>query len=72
MRESPALLIVEKLIDMNHDIIVVEPNIDYHKNLTLVHTEHAVKNADIIIVLVDHKEFVNIKSERLLDFSGAK
>ena len=72
LRESPALLIVEKLIDMNHDIIVVEPNIDYHKNLTLVHTEHAVKNADIIIVLVDHKEFVNIKSERLLDFSGAK
>ena len=61
-RESPALSIVEKLSDWHSgEVMVVEPNIDSLplslENCSLVSSEVAVKDADIIVMLVDHREF---------------
>ena len=63
LRESPALQITEQ-ISKTHPgkIIVVEPNIDnlpktLGDNCTLDNLEGALSQADIALVLVDHREF---------------
>tara|TARA_Y100001934_G_scaffold65526_2_gene81403 strand:+ start:226 stop:1485 length:1260 start_codon:yes stop_codon:yes gene_type:complete len=73
LRGSPALEIVKKTIEIfNCNILVVEPNIqelpnDIKKNSNLVSVSDAIKNCDIAISLVDHKEFTDIKK---IDFNG--
>ena len=65
LRESPALEITKKLSDnLDFNIMAVEPNIielpsilDSRKNVRLVSLEKASNEADLIIVLVNHKEF---------------
>tara|TARA_B100000575_G_C23142892_1_gene665648 strand:- start:2861 stop:4087 length:1227 start_codon:yes stop_codon:yes gene_type:complete len=75
MRESPALYILDKLIE-NHssiDFMVVEPNIKEHNNYNLVEYSHACENSDIICFLVNHREFSSFISNDLLivhDFCG--
>ena len=65
LRESPALLIAEKLAKLYpNQVIAVEPNIDESHpvlkkhNLTLQSCDKADQEADILVVLVDHTEFV--------------
>jgi UDP-N-acetyl-D-mannosaminuronic acid dehydrogenase len=76
LRESPALFIANTLHLLGYEVLVVEPNINSHKKLTLVKLEEAINQADVIAVLVKHKEFANslIKKElvnkRALDFCG--
>jgi len=73
LRGSPALEIVKKTIEIfNCNILVVEPNVqelpnDIKKNSNLVSVSDAIKNCDIAISLVDHKEFTDIKK---IDFNG--
>jgi UDP-N-acetyl-D-mannosaminuronic acid dehydrogenase len=66
LRESPALQIVEELAKRNiGEIIAVEPNIndsEMPKTLTdakveLSSLENALEKANIVVVLVDHKQF---------------
>ncbi|WP_022940596.1 UDP-N-acetyl-D-mannosamine dehydrogenase [Psychromonas hadalis] len=64
LRESPALQIVQELAIRNiGDIIAVEPNIQsLPKNLSkegvqLATLEAALEVANVVVVLVDHKEF---------------
>jgi UDP-N-acetyl-D-mannosaminuronic acid dehydrogenase len=62
LRESPALSIAQRIIAMHSgDVLLVEPNIDeLPLNLTeskLVSTDKALHDADIHIMLVDHREF---------------
>jgi UDP-N-acetyl-D-mannosaminuronic acid dehydrogenase len=65
LRQSPALHIVTRLAEEGiGKLLVVEPNIkSLPKVLTgnpaieLVSLEHAVKNSDIVLGLVDHSEF---------------
>ena len=64
LRESPALQIVEELIERNiGKILAVEPNINSlpnklaEKSVELVTLESAIEKANIIVVLVDHKLF---------------
>lgn len=66
LRESPALLITKKLAKLySGQVSAVEPNISCeHKEivengLTLESYKNSQKVADIMVVLVDHKEFVN-------------
>ena len=77
LRESPALEITKILSDnAEYEILAVEPNIEdlpkvlqNRKNVALVSLEKAVKDADVIVVLVKHKEFVEIKKDtNILDF----
>lgn len=70
LRESPALNVVNNLIDLGYNIIAVEPNIIEHKYLEIKGLDFAQENADIIVILVAHEEFQSmIHSEKVLDFS---
>ena len=64
MRESPALQIVQELAIQNvGKILAVEPNIQElpeklsSKGVELTTLETALEQANIIVVLVDHKQF---------------
>jgi len=66
LRESPAVEIATKLHQLNiGEIIVCEPNILKHPSFNLNSVEDAVKKADIIVVLVDHKEFKSLSASKL-------
>ena len=77
LRESKALEVVETLLSEGHEIYAVEPNIQSHKNLQTLNLSNAIEQADIICILVKHREFLQseikeklIKCEAL-DFCGA-
>ncbi|WP_193331331.1 UDP-N-acetyl-D-mannosamine dehydrogenase, partial [Pseudoalteromonas ulvae] len=64
LRESPALQIVQELAGSNiGEILAVEPNIQalpakmQDSNVELVTLDTALEKANVIVVLVDHKQF---------------
>lgn len=61
LRESPSLFIVKTLRAKGVELMVVEPNVKNHKDLQLTEYREAVKQADIIVFLVAHKEFRSMK-----------
>lgn len=66
LRESPALGIAKEISKFHQsEILVVEPNIDSFniKNMRLVAIEESLVKADIHVLLVDHKEFKEIKPD---------
>lgn len=75
LRESPAKYIAQKILQDSHDdtCFIVEPNIKEHKVFKLTPTEEAVEKADIVVLLVAHKEFNSLdfdKSKIVIDFCG--
>ena len=74
LRESPALYIAKRLTDELENVVCVEPNISLDttlEKLKLTSLEDALK-CNIIVFLVGHKEFKNIKVDNALDFCGIK
>lgn len=75
LRESPAMGIVNKLVELNvADILIVEPNISElpslfanMENVRKADLADALGAADIVVGLVDHKEFREINAEKLQD-----
>jgi UDP-N-acetyl-D-mannosaminuronic acid dehydrogenase len=72
LRESPALQIVEKLtVNKEHELLIVEPNITHlpvnlkNENVQLLSLNEALQQANIIVVLVNHKEFYTIDKVKL-------
>lgn len=66
LRESPASDIVNKLSQENiGELLVCEPNLSKHKDYELVNYEQAIKDADIVLLLVDHKQFRSLKAAEL-------
>ncbi|MFW5444405.1 MAG: UDP-N-acetyl-D-mannosamine dehydrogenase [Methylococcaceae bacterium] len=71
MRESPAVQIVSLLADKNvGQLLVVEPNVKalpscLDKKAKKMDLNEALAQADIVLLLVDHKEFKQIMSEKL-------
>jgi len=67
LRESPALNITKAISEMHSGMVIaVEPNIEalpntLKNNVILENITRAVVSADIIVTLVKHKEFSNIK-----------
>lgn len=62
LRESPAVGIVRQLIKDNvGEILVSEPNLTSHTEFDLIACEELIHRSDIILLLVDHKEFKGIK-----------
>jgi UDP-N-acetyl-D-mannosaminuronic acid dehydrogenase len=77
LRESPAKYIVNKVLqnDNNGEYFVVEPNIEDHNVFKLTSYEDAVEKSDIIVFLVAHDEFKELKIKEgkvILDFCGIK
>jgi len=76
LRESPAVKIVNRLIAEDvGQIVVSEPNIKSHDRFTLIGYEEAVVQADIVLLLVDHREFkrlkaIDFKEKILIDTRG--
>lgn len=70
LRESPALKITEKLAEKySGQILAVEPNVEtlpaklVEKNIKLISLDEALHNADVIVLLVDHREFKAVQSK---------
>ena len=66
LRESPAMAITQKIAEMHAGrVIAVEPNIESIpaklKHVELVEFDIAEKEADVQVLLVDHKEFKVVK-----------
>ncbi|WP_242451547.1 UDP-N-acetyl-D-mannosamine dehydrogenase [Fluviibacter phosphoraccumulans] len=82
VRESPALEIVANLAEKySNQILVVEPNLKLlpttlqNKPIQHVSLDQASHKADLLVLLVDHKEFKNPpinshKKQTVLDFKG--
>ena len=74
LRESPARQIVGRLAEElpAATILAVEPNIEElpaelaaQENVTLTETAAAIEQADIVLLLVDHNEFINLDASLL-------
>jgi UDP-N-acetyl-D-mannosaminuronic acid dehydrogenase len=80
LRESPAVEIVTKIASQYKNVLVVEPNIKElpqklkSENIRLCAFDYAVDNSDIVLLLVEHKEFKSSKilhKVQALDFCNA-
>ena len=75
LRESPAKYITTKVMQghNNADILVVEPNVEVHKVFKLTDYKEAYEKADIVALMVAHKEFKELpykENKVILDFCG--
>ena len=74
LRESPAVEITRAILDGNMaNVLVVEPNVEKlpdsfgGKAVQLVKLDDALSQADILVVLVDHKEFLGLAKMNFAD-----
>lgn len=68
IRESPSLYIVERLIKMNYQVLVCDPYAEKkvsNKNFVFVNIDELIEKANIIVTLVEHKEFFSISKGRV-------
>jgi UDP-N-acetyl-D-mannosaminuronic acid dehydrogenase len=78
LRESPAVHVTATLHSNGYDVIVVEPNIISHDKFVLARLEEALETADVVAVLVKHRQFIQLVSvgelsgARILDFCGVR
>jgi UDP-N-acetyl-D-mannosaminuronic acid dehydrogenase len=75
LRESPANSITTKVMQScnNAQIMIVEPNVPEHNVFKLTNYKEAYEKADIVVFLVNHKEFseLNYRNDvKVLDFCG--
>lgn len=75
LRESPAKSITTRILQAcnNADIMVVEPNVAEHKIFKLTNYKVAYDRADIVVFLVNHREFAELdyrNNVQVLDFCG--
>jgi UDP-N-acetyl-D-mannosaminuronic acid dehydrogenase len=71
LRESPAVLVFQSLVQSGKEPIAVEPNLKSHKSIALTDYHEAANQADIVVYLVAHNEFKDLPVEgRVLDFCG--
>ena len=69
MRESPALYIVESLIDIGIEILAVEPNITSYDKFKIFEYQEAIDKVDIVVKLVNHDEFLSLENnENIISF----
>lgn len=71
LRESPALEVFQALQKAGTEVLAVEPNLKQHKSIHLTDYHQAAETADVIIYLVAHNEFKQLKPNgAVLDFCG--
>lgn len=71
LRESPAVEVVKSLEKEGLQLLKVEPNLHNGRAEGLTEYNDAIKNGDIIVYLVAHKEFYQLKTDKvILDFCG--
>jgi UDP-N-acetyl-D-mannosaminuronic acid dehydrogenase len=71
LRESPSFFITKQLVREGFRILPVEPNVTSLEGLKICSVEEAIITADIFAILVNHKAFRNIRTDKpILDFCG--
>lgn len=75
LRESPAKSITTKVMQScnNALIMIVEPNVQEHNVFKLTNYKEAYEKADIVVFLVNHREFAELNYRddvKVLDFCG--
>jgi UDP-N-acetyl-D-mannosaminuronic acid dehydrogenase len=79
LRESPAVHVFEALRAQGYDVIAVEPNIESGEKLQVTKLEDALAKADVVAILVKHRQFllaaksgalVTSEACKVLDFCG--
>ena len=75
LRESPAKSITTKVMQScnNAQIMIVEPNVEEHNVFKLTSYKEAYEKADIVVFLVNHREFAELNyrdNVKVLDFCG--
>lgn len=75
LRESPAKSITTKVMQScnNTQIMIVEPNVQEHNVFKLTNYKEAYEKADIVVFLVNHREFAELNYRddvKVLDFCG--
>src|SRR5690606_6606638 len=59
LRESPAKYIASRIIsEARAEVLVVEPNVETHRAFNLANYQDAYSQADIVVWLVRHREFI--------------
>jgi UDP-N-acetyl-D-mannosaminuronic acid dehydrogenase len=59
-----------------YNVVAVEPNIDTHADFTLLSVDQALEQADVLAVLVKHRQFLagplqgRLRAAGALDFCG--
>jgi len=66
LRGSPALKIVRRLKEKGYTVRACDPYIKHFTEFPLFSLEETVDGADCLVLLVDHKEFKEIKLQTLL------
>ena len=70
-------MVASSLMALDLRIVCVEPNIESHSDFLMTSLDDALKNADVIAVLVGHKEFrtdinkESLRAAKAMDFCGA-
>lgn len=75
LRESPAKFIASRVLQScnRENVMVVEPNITEHNVFKLTNYKTAYEKADIVVYLVNHREFAELDYRtdvQVLDFCG--
>lgn len=75
LRESPAKSITTKVMQSsgNSQLLIVEPNVEEHNVFKLTNYKEAYEKADIVVFLVNHREFAELNYRddvQVLDFCG--
>ncbi|WP_315919331.1 UDP-N-acetyl-D-mannosamine dehydrogenase [Mesorhizobium sp. SP-1A] len=72
LRESPAMEVATELAEKGYDVVAVEPNIcalpehlAHAGHVSLAATEDAVRQSDVVVLLVGHKAFRDIDRQML-------
>ncbi|MDB4229137.1 UDP-N-acetyl-D-mannosamine dehydrogenase [Paracoccaceae bacterium] len=77
LRESPAVEVARGLLKADLDVVCVEPNIESHGEFLITTLNSVLKEADVIVILVGHKEFRSelnktcLTNAKAMDFCGA-
>lgn len=75
LRQSPAVYITQRVLQEADDetYFIVEPNVQEHPVYKLTDLNEASVDADIVVFLVAHDDFKNLKftaRQQVLDFCG--
>ncbi|MBN1182943.1 MAG: UDP-N-acetyl-D-mannosamine dehydrogenase [Bacteroidales bacterium] len=76
LRESPAIIVANELMEYkNASYAYVEPNVESHSKFPLTDYKTAYNEADIVVFLVAHKEFLQLDKSSIkveLDLCGVR
>ena len=76
LRQSPAVIVVNLLIERGYEVYCVEPNVPEHTDHRLIDLREALEEFKVVALLVGHKQFTEpnvrkaLSSRETLDFCG--